>query len=150
MASVDILIIGAGHNGLVAATYLAKAGKSVVVLERRDVAGGQRSWDLATRARVASPPAAPPTPAFVGRAPPYQGPALPWVARDPTWRLIDFENRYVCQDGTIRHVSWVATPLADEQLMYCIGRDITARKRSEASEFPARRFPGRRSRQWER
>lgn len=37
----DILIIGAGHNGLVAANYLAKAGKKVLVLERRDVAGGQ-------------------------------------------------------------------------------------------------------------
>ncbi|MBS0456325.1 MAG: NAD(P)/FAD-dependent oxidoreductase [Proteobacteria bacterium] len=37
----DALIIGAGHNGLVAANYLAKAGKKVLVLERRDVAGGQ-------------------------------------------------------------------------------------------------------------
>jgi len=41
MANVDILIIGAGHNGLVAASYLAKAGKSVLVLEQRDTAGGQ-------------------------------------------------------------------------------------------------------------
>ena len=39
------IIVGAGHNGLVAANYLAKAGKKVLVLERRDVAGGQ----LATR-----------------------------------------------------------------------------------------------------
>ena len=31
MANVDILIIGAGHNGLVAASYLARAGKSVLV-----------------------------------------------------------------------------------------------------------------------
>ncbi len=37
----DLLIIGAGHNGLVAANYLAKAGKRVLVLERREVAGGQ-------------------------------------------------------------------------------------------------------------
>ncbi|HEV2607323.1 MAG TPA: NAD(P)/FAD-dependent oxidoreductase [Xanthomonadaceae bacterium] len=37
----DAIIIGAGHNGLVAANYLAKAGKKVLVLERRDVAGGQ-------------------------------------------------------------------------------------------------------------
>ena len=37
----EILIVGAGHNSLVAAAYLAKAGKSVLVLERRDIAGGQ-------------------------------------------------------------------------------------------------------------
>ncbi|HTD28098.1 MAG TPA: NAD(P)/FAD-dependent oxidoreductase [Xanthomonadaceae bacterium] len=37
----DAIIIGAGHNGLVAANYLAKAGKKVLVLERRDIAGGQ-------------------------------------------------------------------------------------------------------------
>ena len=37
---VDVAIIGGGHNGLVAAAYLAKAGKSVVVLEQHDVLGG--------------------------------------------------------------------------------------------------------------
>lgn len=36
----DTIIIGAGHNGLVAAAYLAKRGKKVLVLERRDVVGG--------------------------------------------------------------------------------------------------------------
>lgn len=36
----DVIIIGAGHNGLTAAAYLAKAGKSVLVLERREVVGG--------------------------------------------------------------------------------------------------------------
>ena len=41
MTSCDAIIIGAGHNGLVAANYLAKAGKKVLVLERRAVAGGQ-------------------------------------------------------------------------------------------------------------
>jgi phytoene dehydrogenase-like protein len=35
-----IVIIGAGHNGLVAACYLAKAGLRPLVLERRDVVGG--------------------------------------------------------------------------------------------------------------
>lgn len=37
---LDALIIGAGHNGLVCAAYLAKAGKRVLVLEARDVVGG--------------------------------------------------------------------------------------------------------------
>ena len=36
----DTIIIGAGHNGLVAAAYLAKQGKKVLVLERRSVVGG--------------------------------------------------------------------------------------------------------------
>ncbi|MEZ6111361.1 MAG: NAD(P)/FAD-dependent oxidoreductase [Pirellulaceae bacterium] len=36
----DCIIIGGGHNGLVAAAYLAKAGKSVCVVERRHVLGG--------------------------------------------------------------------------------------------------------------
>ena len=36
----DALIIGAGHNGLVTAAYLARAGLNVLVLERRDVLGG--------------------------------------------------------------------------------------------------------------
>ena len=36
----DALIIGAGHNGLVCANYLARAGLKVLVLERRNVVGG--------------------------------------------------------------------------------------------------------------
>ncbi len=38
--SYDVAIIGAGHNGLVAATYLAKAGQKVVILEASDRIGG--------------------------------------------------------------------------------------------------------------
>ena len=44
----DAVIIGGGHNGLVAATLLAEAGRSVLVLERRDHVGGaavsERPW----------------------------------------------------------------------------------------------------------
>jgi phytoene dehydrogenase-like protein len=36
----DVAIIGAGHNGLVTAAYLARAGLRVLVLERRDIVGG--------------------------------------------------------------------------------------------------------------
>jgi phytoene dehydrogenase-like protein len=36
----DVAIIGGGHNGLVAATYLAKAGKSVIILEANAEVGG--------------------------------------------------------------------------------------------------------------
>jgi phytoene dehydrogenase-like protein len=41
----DVIIIGAGLNGLVAANYLAKAGKRVLVLERRAIVGGQAATE---------------------------------------------------------------------------------------------------------
>ena len=41
----DGVVIGGGHNGLVAAAYLARAGKSVCVLERRHVLGGCSSTE---------------------------------------------------------------------------------------------------------
>jgi phytoene dehydrogenase-like protein len=39
-AVYDAVIVGAGHNGLTAAAYLARAGLSTLVLERRDIVGG--------------------------------------------------------------------------------------------------------------
>jgi len=51
--SYDAIIIGAGHNGLVAGAYLAKAGLRTLILERRDVVGGALATDeLASGARV--------------------------------------------------------------------------------------------------
>lgn len=40
MAKYDAIIIGGGHNGLVTAAYLARAGRKVLVLERRELVGG--------------------------------------------------------------------------------------------------------------
>ncbi len=40
MAHYDVIVVGAGHNGLTTACYLAKAGRKVLVLERRHIVGG--------------------------------------------------------------------------------------------------------------
>jgi phytoene dehydrogenase-like protein len=43
--SWDAVVVGGGHNGLTAAAYLARAGRSVLVLERRDQLGGACTLD---------------------------------------------------------------------------------------------------------
>ena len=40
MAKYDVVIVGGGHNGLTAAAYLSRAGRKVLVLERRHLVGG--------------------------------------------------------------------------------------------------------------
>lgn len=40
MSVYDVIVVGAGHNGLICACYLAKAGRKVLVLERREIVGG--------------------------------------------------------------------------------------------------------------
>lgn len=48
MPQYDIILVGGGHNGLVAACYLAKAGLKTLVLERREIVGGGAELDHAT------------------------------------------------------------------------------------------------------
>jgi phytoene dehydrogenase-like protein len=49
MTNYDIVVMGAGHNGLTAAAYMAKAGKKVLVLESKDhIGGGVSTRELIT------------------------------------------------------------------------------------------------------
>ena len=61
MEPYDAIVIGGGHNGLVTAAYLARAGRRVAVLERRDVLGGAAvteevwpGWKVSTASYVCS------------------------------------------------------------------------------------------------
>src|SRR3990172_676237 len=57
MPEYDCVVIGGGHNGLVAAAYLARAGRKVCVLERRHVLGGCTSTEELGPGFKASPAA---------------------------------------------------------------------------------------------
>jgi len=46
-------------------------------------------------------------------------------------KTVDFENRYLHKDGSVVTLSWTATPFMEEGVFYCIGRNITARKRAD-------------------
>jgi PAS domain S-box-containing protein len=43
-----------------------------------------------------------------------------------------FENRYIRKDGSYRVLEWTATPVAEERLLYSVGRDVTRRRQVEA------------------
>ncbi len=42
-----------------------------------------------------------------------------------------FGNRYIHKNGSIKNISWTVTPLREEKLMFCVGRDITEKKQAE-------------------
>ena len=42
-----------------------------------------------------------------------------------------FENRYICKDGSVRHMLWSIVTVVNKQLFYCSARDITDRKKAE-------------------
>jgi PAS domain S-box-containing protein len=44
---------------------------------------------------------------------------------------IGYENRLYHRDGSMRHFSWTGMPLPEKGLIYCIGHDITERKKTE-------------------
>jgi len=97
----DVVVVGAGHNGLVAATLLARAGLAVEVLERADVVGGA--------CRTETPFAAAPdlrvsTGAYLlGLMPPeliaLLDIDLPLIRRDPHYFLPTLDGRYLLLGG---------------------------------------------------
>lgn len=46
-------------------------------------------------------------------------------------RTISFHNRYQCKDGSYRWLDWTAVPVQEEELIYCVARDVTAQKAAE-------------------
>jgi PAS domain S-box-containing protein len=46
---------------------------------------------------------------------------------------VDFENRYIHRNGSVRIINWRAVPLLEQKLMYCIGRDVTEKREAEAA-----------------
>jgi PAS domain S-box-containing protein len=46
-------------------------------------------------------------------------------------QALQFENRYMCKDGTFRWLLWNAAPDSAEKVIYSVARDITERKRAE-------------------
>jgi phytoene dehydrogenase-like protein len=93
----DVVVVGAGHNGLVAATLLARAGLSVTVLEEKEMVGGAAKTERPFRK---APGLATSTGAYLlGLMPPELmktlGLELPLLRRDPHYFLPTTGRRYL-------------------------------------------------------
>lgn len=93
----DAIVVGAGHNGLVAATLLARAGLSVCVVERADVVGGavRTEYPFAKAPQMGHSTGA----YLLGLMPPEimdkMGVQIPTIRRDPHYFLPTTDSRYL-------------------------------------------------------
>lgn len=97
MSRTDVLVVGAGHNGLVASILLAQGGLSVTVVEDKDRVGGAAKTE---RPYSKAPGLAASTGAYLlGLMPPELlatlGVAFPTVRRDPHYFLPTTSQRYL-------------------------------------------------------
>src|SRR5712692_3309867 len=97
MRAVDVIVIGAGHNGLVASTLLARAGYRVEVLESRPSVGGAcvTEYPFQVAPKLGSSTGA----YLLGLMPPELmatlGLDLPLIRRDPHYFLPTTDHRYL-------------------------------------------------------
>lgn len=52
--------------------------------------------------------------------------------------VYQFENRYICKDGSTKWLSWNSIPYPEENVMYGVARDITAQKEAEVQLFESK------------
>ncbi|MEG4146726.1 PAS domain S-box protein [Microcoleus sp. Pol12B5] len=53
---------------------------------------------------------------------------------------VGFENRWRCRNGSYKWIAWTATRFCEEELIYGVGRDITAQEQAEAALQESQRF----------
>lgn len=47
------------------------------------------------------------------------------------WEIVDFENRYICKDGSYKWLSWKSISIPEDEIIYAVARDETDRKEIE-------------------
>jgi PAS domain S-box-containing protein len=57
--------------------------------------------------------------------------------------VVQFQNRYICADGTIRWLEWSVRPAPDDRLLYAAARDVTERRELVAEQAALRRVATR-------
>ena len=140
----DVVVVGAGHNGLVAATLLARAGLAVEVLERADTVGGACRTE---HPFGKAPGLAASTGAYLlGLMPPELmatlGLELPLVRRDPHYFLPTLDGRHLLlgsDRGAARFEEFFSA--ADARADRAMGEELAALREDLAPAWLAEPAP---------